>query len=389
LAKESSRKRVHSVAKKSKMNYLYFLTLSLWTAISVRGSSESPSSPSREDDIAQLCLYINSVTITDSNPVSTLLNADTKSTAIIYVYDTSSSEDTTFHLEFPIIPEIVKDIKSSGIVKDIKSSKPVKDIKSSGIVKDLKSSKTVKDLKSSETVKDIKSVAKELKSDVKSFKLSLPESNPRMGCWIEPLFHELSIRFKVNQLYHTALKAVSSVLVPALSKGPASQRITLQTLPGQLTGVKVEIELTLSWSTRHVELSAPITDPKPIDSAEINKSMTAYNMGKQPVAVDQNVVMPSNVDKKSHTVSSQEEEQTTDWFFVAACISAALGAIVLCYIGIAAYRSYGRSGYENIAYPTKCSKLKGFKRISLRNIAIKEESSRNIMHPSASYTFDD
>ena len=117
------------------------------------------------------------------------------------------------------------------------------------------------------------------------------------------------------------------------------------------------------------------------------------SVGKQPVAIDGNVVMPSKEDAQEHPQHSalpamdRGNEEPTDWFFVAACISAALGGIVLCYICIAAYRSYGRAGYDNIAYPTKCSKLKGVQRISLRNIAIDEESTRNIMHPSASYTF--
>merc|ERR1739842_197877 len=96
---------------------------------------------------------------------------------------------------------------------------------------------------------------------------------------------------------------------------------------------------------------------------------------------DQNVV-----DQGSMT----DTEDSTDWMFVAACISAVLGAIVLCWVCIGVYR---RSGYEPIGYPTQCSKLKGIQRIYLRNIGRTDpEEQRSVMHPSgrlASYTFDD
>merc|ERR1711971_415888 len=156
---------------------------------------------------------------------------------------------------------------------------------------------------------------------------NLPDLNPKVGCWTEPQFEELLVRFKVYQYYHVALKAASSVLIPVISKGPATQRITLGTLGGEMHDVEVEVELTLSWSkVKDHGLSAPITPMEPVksfDSDEITDAM--IRAGKEPV-VDQDVVM----DSKQNESLSEDTNESTDWMFTAACLSAALGAIVLC-----------------------------------------------------------
>ena len=220
------------------MNYCLFI-LSLWiTAISAQTTApeslpSTTTAPDSSKEVYQLCLYLNSITIDDPNPISTLQDADNDATGIFYVYS-QSTEDTFQSLEFPITPQIEKDIETAA-----------------------------------------KTVSKELKM------LKLP-MDARVGCWDEPQFHELMVRFKVYQLYHTALKAVSSVLVPAIGKGPATQQISLETLAGQMHGVQVEVELTLSWSKHHVELSAPITPLKPIwpiDSDEVTNAMVVQDHG--------------------------------------------------------------------------------------------------------------
>ena len=94
----------------------------------------------------------------------------------------------------------------------------------------------------------------------------------------------------------------------------------------------------------------------------------------------------------------EDNEASTDWMFWAASCSAMLGLFVLCSVCVWAYKSFGRTEYERIPsvmgrYPAKKEKLKSFKRISLRNIGISDvrgcEEERNIMHPAASYTFDE
>ena len=120
------------------------------------------------------------------------------------------------------------------------------------------------------------------------------------------------------------------------------------------------------------------------------------------------------VDDDKEGLSPNENEQwvpmaksSSDWMLMAAFISAILGLFVLVYICIYAYKQYGRVEYERIGGPIDASSMKGasklnralgkVRRISLRNIGRKnngndeyyDEESRNIMHPSASYTFDD
>eukprot|EP00483_Globobulimina_turgida_P006906 UN06919 len=87
---------------------------------------------------------------------------------------------------------------------------------------------------------------------------------------------------------------------------------------------------------------------------------------------------------------------STDWMFIAALCSSMLGLFILIYICIWAYKTYGRQEYESIPSLDKSSKMSGkfggLRKISLRNIGIKKndnEEVKGIMHPSASYTFDD
>jgi len=334
------------------MNYLRFLLsllpiLPIWIAVSAQTQTPSPKTH-------DLCLHINSISIEDLNPTSLLKDVESASTAIIYAYNTIAGESSFKSLELPIISKETED----EIEKDIE--------------------------------KGLETAAKE----GEKFIMKLPEMDPLVGCWEMPKFNELNLRFKIYQYYHTAMKAVSSVLIPAISKGPATQMISLKTLEGEMRDIKVEMQVTLSWMKHHVELHAPITPLKPIDkpfdSEEITDNMMAMEEKRDEEPIED--VVSNGVDPAVSQQSQENDDgESTDWMFVAACMSAVLGGIILCYICIWAYKSFGRMGYEKIAYPTKCSKLKGIRRISLRNIVVNEES-KNIMHPSvysASYTFDD
>ena len=100
-------------------------------------------------------------------------------------------------------------------------------------------------------------------------------------------------------------------------------------------------------------------------------------------------------------LADNPQNSSTDWMLIAAFISSIMGLFVLVYICIWAYKQCGRVEYEKIGTgmngPSKLNRALGkVKRISLRNIGKNknnddcyDEESRNIMHPSASYTFDD
>merc|ERR1712228_820062 len=91
------------------------------------------------------------------------------------------------------------------------------------------------------------------------------------------------------------------------------------------------------------------------------------------------------------TNDDDAESNSNDiWMFIAALCSSSLGAFVLIYICISAYKGYLRKEYESIPNESCASKLGSFRRISLRNIGMKKngnEEEKSIMHPSASYTF--
>merc|ERR1712129_396364 len=74
---------------------------------------------------------------------------------------------------------------------------------------------------------------------------------------------------------------------------------------------------------------------------------------------------------------------SSDWMFIAALCSSVIGAFVLMYICISAYKGYLRKEYDSIKDKSQmCSR-----RISLRSVSIeKNDEERSIMHPSASYS---
>merc|ERR1712129_188742 len=184
---------------------------------------------------------------------------------------------------------------------------------------------------------------------------------------------ELSIRFKVYQFYHTAMKATSIATVPSET---STINMTLTTLPYQYSDVTVTVLLTFRYvkvnqTSKENAVIAPMSDVA-FDSDDIVEAI---------MTVDEVSDMDGSI--KRVVDDDSEENHSSDWMFIAALCSSVIGAFVLMYICISAYKKYLRKEYDSIKDKSQmCSR-----RISLRKVSVeKNDEERSIMHPSASYS---
>ena len=163
-----------------------------------------------QQKVYTLCLDIHQVTMKDMTWDSGSTSKWAKTEGIVYVYDPEAAKETFKSLTFPI-----------------------------------------------NTI--------EAESDDASLTLptefTFSDDEQTIGCWNEPDFHELNIRFKLYQLYHTALKAVSIVEIPSIASHKESTEITLNTLPYQYSDANIQILYTLRWETQYITVSSPLIKP--------------------------------------------------------------------------------------------------------------------------------
>eukprot|EP01084_Bolivina_argentea_P045568 83887_1 len=284
-----------------------------------------------EIELKKLCLKINSISIDGVGFTKPQMKwAQTE--GIFYVYNPSDSMDTFKSLKFPIVAEST-------------------------------SKKTDESNSATPTI----------------FTFTFTGDDSIVGCWIDPNFNSLNIRFKLYEFYHTALKAVSVISTDDIDI--KKQIITLNTLPYQYKDANVNVDITLEWLKTQIGLAAP---------PPISPIGPPGQPGQPPISLYfdseelTNDIITADEGDELENASDMDNNQATDWMFVAALCSSILGLFILIYICLSAYRRYG---YENIP---NGNKLK-IKKISLRNItnvinSINEER-KGIMHPSQSYTF--
>merc|ERR1712129_540510 len=202
------------------------------------------------------------------------------------------------------------------------------------------------------------------------------DNEATVGCWTDADFEELSIRFKVYQFYHTAMKATSIVTVPSET---STINMALTTLPYQYSDVTVTVLLTF----RYVKLNqtfeenaviAPMSDGA-FDSDDI--------VGEIMTVDEVSDGMDGSIKRVVDNDDDGQKNGSSDWMFIAALCSSVIGAFVLMYICISAYKGYLRKEYDSIKDKSQmCSR-----RISLRSVSIdKNDEERSIMHSSASYS---
>eukprot|EP01084_Bolivina_argentea_P054491 99927_1 len=325
------------------MRLLFVFTILLFAFTTNGDNNESPTL-----ELDKLCLKLNSISIdgiTFTNPQMKWAQTE----GIFYVYDPSNSMNTFKSLTFPILPA------QPSNTDDSNSEQP------------------------------------------STFTFTNDEST--VGCWIEPNFDQLNIRFKLYQFYHTALKAQSVISIPLdkTSKKDNIQTstgstITLNTLPYEYQDATVSVDIALQWvNEAEIDLSPPISPigppippvKPPIEMYDAGNDFDSDELTNNIITADKEDVLPS---------SAMNNNGGTDWMFVAALCSSMLGLSILVYISLKVYR---RRGYESIpngdSVNGKWGKFKAIKKISLRKntnrINNVNEDRKGIMHPSDSYTF--
>jgi len=200
---------------------------------------------------------------------------------------------------------------------------------------------------------------------------TVPMSVGRIGCWTEPLFHALSLNFKVDDFYHTSLKAECNVETPPISEGSVSDSVTMHAAVSYEFGkAVVDVEYTWLWLR--------IQDVAPEATAAVADGL----------AMDVEDVAVAGLSNSDHA-DRQKKEGKTDWMFVAAVTSAILGAVVLCGVCVQQKLFTSAKGYEFIpAAGHGKEKLASIKRISL-SVGRARDEQKPIMnaHPPCSYTF--
>merc|ERR1712129_482178 len=196
-----------------------------------------------------------------------------------------------------------------------------------------------------------------------------------VGCWTDAEFEELSIRFKVYQFYHTAMKATSIATVPSET---STVNMTLTTLPYQYSDVTVTVLLTF----RYVKVNSTLTGVDAVIAPMNDVAFDSDDIVEEIMTVDEVSDMDGSI-KRVVDNDDGEKNGSSDWMFIAALCSSVIGAFVLMYICISAYKGYLRKEYDSIKDKSQmCSR-----RISLRSVSIdKNDEERSIMHSSASYS---
>lgn len=236
--------------------------------------------------------------------------------------------------------------------------------------------------------------------DISSLQMSFDAADSLIGCWTEPLFHELNLKFKVHEFYHTALKAECTLPTPPIAAGSASDSVTLQTLPYEYNKAVVSVDYTWRWTrgvasdTTSAASSAMSAMAMGMDSDEATDSIMRVPDKDVLVVAEpglEGAERAEQEEEEERVEEKEREEEEVDWMFVAALTSAILGTVVLCGVCIhqRLYRCALNKDYERIetAFPAKDEKLASVRRISLRHIGSGDE--RHIMqaHPPGSYTF--
>ena len=109
---------------------------------------------------------------------------------------------------------------------------------------------------------------------VTTLRLNFSGNDSVIGCWQEPLFHALSLKLKVHEFYHTALKAESTVQTPPISAGSASDSVTLDTLHYQYDKAVVRVDYTWRWTQAvAVETTSAASSEMAMDSDEATDRM--------------------------------------------------------------------------------------------------------------------
>ena len=241
----------------------------LLLSILITNSTEQKED-NKEQQVYQLCLDVNKISINGMKWDSGSSTFWSQTQGIFYVYDPQNSIDTFKSLKFPIIA-------------DPSSSSPSSSSTTDDIANINKRRLQNVDATSDDPQKENANDNTNTNSLPTEFKFN--GDDKKVGCWIEPDFHELNIRFKLYQFYHTALKAVTIITTPSIESKSQQATIALNTLPYQYSEANINIQYELKWFKKKLseatadgkKYGAPPVPPTPISPVQPPVDADAIN----------------------------------------------------------------------------------------------------------------